>query len=71
MGLGETPRHLIRKLCRYSSLEKLEDAFDDVVHLSFAVSRNISELQAFFISFILLSIYGFNVGTRTHNGRVE
>ena len=26
--LGETPRRLTRKRCRYSSLEKFEDAFD-------------------------------------------
>ena len=31
LGLGETPRRLIRKL------EKFEDAFDATVHLSFAV----------------------------------
>ena len=41
---GETPRCLIQKLCRYSSNEKFEDAFDAAAHLSFAVSRTISEL---------------------------
>ena len=28
MGLGETPRRFILKRCRYSYLEKFEDAFD-------------------------------------------
>ena len=28
VGLGKTPRCLIRKCCRYSSLQKFEDAFD-------------------------------------------
>ena len=34
--LGETPRHLIRKRCRcrYSSLEKFEDAFDTALDLA-------------------------------------
>ena len=32
VGLGETPRRLIRKCCRYSSLEKLEDAVDTASH---------------------------------------
>ena len=31
VGLGETPRRLIRKLCGYSSLEKFGDAFDVAV----------------------------------------
>ena len=44
VGLGETPRRLVRKLSQYSSLEKFEDAFDAAVHLSFAVTRTISEL---------------------------
>ena len=47
VGRSETPRRLIRKLCRYSSLNKLEDAFDAAVHLTKAVSRTISKLQAF------------------------
>ena len=33
VGLGETPRRLIRKRCRYSSLEKFEDAFDTELDL--------------------------------------
>ena len=33
MGLGETPRHLIRKRCRYFLLEKFEDAFDTALDL--------------------------------------
>ena len=32
-GLSETPSSLIRKRCQYSSLEKLEDAFDTALHL--------------------------------------
>ena len=36
VGLGETPLRLIRKRCRYSSLDKFrEDAFDAAVPLSF------------------------------------
>ena len=42
--LGETPHRLSRKRCRYSSLEKFEDAFEAAEHLSFAISRTISEL---------------------------
>ena len=34
VGLGETPRRLIRKLCRYYSVEKFEGAFYVAVHLS-------------------------------------
>ena len=30
-GLGETPRLLIRKRCRYSSLEKFEDSFEALI----------------------------------------
>ena len=33
MGLGETPRRLIRKRYRYSSREKIEDAFDTALGL--------------------------------------
>ena len=44
VGVGETPRHLIGKFGRYSSLEKFGDAFDAAVHLSKAIPRNISEL---------------------------
>ena len=33
LGLGETPRHLIRKLSRYSLLEKFEDAFNTALDL--------------------------------------
>ena len=33
VGLGETPRCLIRKRCRYSSVEKFEDAFDTALDL--------------------------------------
>ena len=33
MGLGETPRHFVLKRCRYSSLEKCEDAFDTALVL--------------------------------------
>ena len=44
VGLGETPRRLIWKLCRYSSFEKFGDAFEAAVHLSKAASRTISEL---------------------------
>ena len=44
VGRGEMPRRLIRKLCRYSSLEKFEDTFDAAVHWSFAVSPTIYEL---------------------------
>ena len=42
VGLSERPSRSIRKLCRYSSLETFEDAFDAAVHLSFAVSHAIS-----------------------------
>ena len=42
VGLCETPRRLVRQLCRYSSLEKFDDAFDAAVHMSFAVSRSLS-----------------------------
>ena len=31
--LGESPRRLIRKRCRYSSFEESEDAFDTALHL--------------------------------------
>ena len=33
VGLGQTRRRLIRKRCRYSSLEKFEDAFDTALDL--------------------------------------
>ena len=33
VGLGETPYHLIRKRCRYSSLEKFQDVFDTALDL--------------------------------------
>ena len=33
MGLGETPRRFILECCRYSSLEKFEDAVDTVLDL--------------------------------------
>ena len=33
VGLIETPRRLIRKRCRYSSIEKFKDAFHAVLHL--------------------------------------
>ena len=32
LGVVKTPRRLIRKRCRYSSLEKFEDAFDITLH---------------------------------------
>ena len=38
VGLGETPRRLIRKRCQYSSLEKFEYAFGAAVHLSKVIS---------------------------------
>ena len=31
VGLGDTPRRLVRKRCQYSSLEKFEDVFDTEV----------------------------------------
>ena len=40
VGLGETPRRLIRKLCRYSSLDKFEDAFDAAVHCPCRISHH-------------------------------
>ena len=33
VGLGVTPCRLIRKRCRFSSLDKFEDAFDAAVRL--------------------------------------
>ena len=33
VGLGKTPRRLIQKLCRYSSLEKFEDAYDTALDI--------------------------------------
>ena len=33
VGQGELPRCLILQCCRYSSLKKLEDAFDTALHL--------------------------------------
>ena len=33
VGLGETPRRFVLKRCRYSSLEKFEDAFDTALGL--------------------------------------
>ena len=33
VGLGETPRCFVLKRCRYSSLEKFEDAFDTALGL--------------------------------------
>ena len=33
MGLGETPRRFVLRRCRYSSLEKFEDAFDTALGL--------------------------------------
>ena len=33
IGVGKTPRRLIRKRCRYSSLEKFEDTFDTELDL--------------------------------------
>ena len=33
MGLVETLRRLVRKCCRYSSLEEFEDAFDTALDL--------------------------------------
>ena len=34
IGLGEMPRRLIRKRCRYSSLDQFEDAFDTALDLN-------------------------------------
>ena len=44
MGLGETPRRLIRKRCGYSSLEKLEDAFCTVLDLMQAKPEAVGEV---------------------------
>ena len=33
VGLGETPHRLIRKRCRYSSIENYEDVFDTALDL--------------------------------------
>ena len=32
VGLGKTPRHLIRNRCQYSLLKKFEDAFKTALH---------------------------------------
>ena len=33
VGIGETPRCLVRKRCLYSALKKFEDAVDTALHL--------------------------------------
>ena len=45
MGLGKTLRHLSRKCCRYSSLEKFEDAFD-IAFTLYAKKRKRSRTNA-------------------------
>ena len=48
VGLGETPRRLIQKRCRYSSLEKFQDTFDTALDLVQAKPSEAAFLAVFF-----------------------
>ena len=47
VGLGETPRRLIRKLWQYSSGEKFEDALDAAVHYFCRISHDFWVISLF------------------------